>query len=313
MQFHASSLPRPTRTAFIAFRHQRHQPAPRTLPRMPLQARVRPSISSLQPQQLQIHISAARPRFIDRCALFRPGSQRRVRLFQQSFILAANRRFEPRCNTRQFRPHKCAPHASVKSTPAAIPLTPLFPETCLIPVRTPPQVPVPTKSPPAPFLRTLGAPISASGSVSLRPIDPSSFRPEQADAFSSTLLLLAPGFIWGEVVGLRREKSLFDSSSLYHSTPLDTHTHSINDPDRSSMPSLPTPAFDDPKHHLRIYQGDCLDILAQIPESSVDLIFADPPYFLLALSACEGSASPVTPAKWSPSIKAISTPLVSTE
>ena len=46
------------------------------------------------------------------------------------------------------------------------------------------------------------------------------------------------------------------------------------------MPTLPTPAFDDPKHHLRIYQGDCLDILAQIPESSVDLIFADPPYFL---------------------------------
>jgi site-specific DNA-methyltransferase (adenine-specific) len=42
----------------------------------------------------------------------------------------------------------------------------------------------------------------------------------------------------------------------------------------------PTPAFDDPKHHLRIYQGDCLDILAQLPESSVDLVFADPPYFL---------------------------------
>jgi site-specific DNA-methyltransferase (adenine-specific) len=44
--------------------------------------------------------------------------------------------------------------------------------------------------------------------------------------------------------------------------------------------SLSTPAFDDPKHHLRIYQGDCLDLLAQIPESSVDLVFADPPYFL---------------------------------
>ncbi len=43
---------------------------------------------------------------------------------------------------------------------------------------------------------------------------------------------------------------------------------------------LPTPAFDDPKHHLRIYQGDCLDILQNIPASSVDLIFADPPYFL---------------------------------
>ena len=49
----------------------------------------------------------------------------------------------------------------------------------------------------------------------------------------------------------------------------------------SKSPSnLPTPAFDDPKHHLRIYLGDCLDLLAQIPESSVDLVFADPPYFL---------------------------------
>src|SRR5712692_5597639 len=47
------------------------------------------------------------------------------------------------------------------------------------------------------------------------------------------------------------------------------------------MPNaLPTPAFDDPKHHLRLYQGDCLDVLAAIPASSVDLVFADPPYFL---------------------------------
>jgi site-specific DNA-methyltransferase (adenine-specific) len=43
---------------------------------------------------------------------------------------------------------------------------------------------------------------------------------------------------------------------------------------------LPAPAFDDPQHHLRIYQGDCLQILAAIPENSVDLVFADPPYFL---------------------------------
>ena len=46
------------------------------------------------------------------------------------------------------------------------------------------------------------------------------------------------------------------------------------------MANLPTPAFNDEKHHLRIYQGDCLEILAAIPESSVDLVFADPPYFL---------------------------------
>src|SRR5271163_5007382 len=49
---------------------------------------------------------------------------------------------------------------------------------------------------------------------------------------------------------------------------------------RSMHNNLPTPAFDHPKHHLRIYQGDCLNILAQIPASSVDLVFADPPYFL---------------------------------
>jgi len=47
-----------------------------------------------------------------------------------------------------------------------------------------------------------------------------------------------------------------------------------------SPPTPPTPAFDDPKHHLRIYLGDCLEILQNIPESSADLVFADPPYFL---------------------------------
>ncbi len=44
--------------------------------------------------------------------------------------------------------------------------------------------------------------------------------------------------------------------------------------------ALPSPTFDDPKHHLRLYQGDCLEILAAIRENSVDLVFADPPYFL---------------------------------
>jgi site-specific DNA-methyltransferase (adenine-specific) len=43
---------------------------------------------------------------------------------------------------------------------------------------------------------------------------------------------------------------------------------------------LPSPVFDDPRHHIRLYQGDSLELLALLPESSVDLIFADPPYFL---------------------------------
>jgi len=45
-------------------------------------------------------------------------------------------------------------------------------------------------------------------------------------------------------------------------------------------PQLHAPVYNDSKHHIRLYQGDCLEILAAIPESSVDLIFADPPYFL---------------------------------
>jgi site-specific DNA-methyltransferase (adenine-specific) len=43
---------------------------------------------------------------------------------------------------------------------------------------------------------------------------------------------------------------------------------------------LPEPVFTDAKHHIKIYQGDCLEILAALPENAVDLIFADPPYFL---------------------------------
>lgn len=43
---------------------------------------------------------------------------------------------------------------------------------------------------------------------------------------------------------------------------------------------LPEPVFRDDKHHIKIFQGDCLEILAKIPEGRVDLIFADPPYFL---------------------------------
>ena len=43
---------------------------------------------------------------------------------------------------------------------------------------------------------------------------------------------------------------------------------------------MPAPVFRDDKHHIRIFQGDCLDILAKIPADTIDLIFADPPYFL---------------------------------
>ena len=49
---------------------------------------------------------------------------------------------------------------------------------------------------------------------------------------------------------------------------------------RSPNHALPEPAFHDPRHHIKIFQGDCLELLPLLPEDSVDLIFADPPYFL---------------------------------
>lgn len=35
-----------------------------------------------------------------------------------------------------------------------------------------------------------------------------------------------------------------------------------------------------PETRCSLYEGDCLELLARLPEASVDVIFADPPYFL---------------------------------
>lgn len=48
----------------------------------------------------------------------------------------------------------------------------------------------------------------------------------------------------------------------------------------TAPPALPAPVFHDPGHRITIYQGDCLEIMAALPAETVDLIFADPPYFL---------------------------------
>jgi len=38
--------------------------------------------------------------------------------------------------------------------------------------------------------------------------------------------------------------------------------------------------YDDPDHSVRLLKGDCIEILNHARENSVDMIFADPPYFL---------------------------------
>jgi len=63
---------------------------------------------------------------------------------------------------------------------------------------------------------------------------------------------------------------------------------------------LPPPVFHDPTHHIKIYHGDCLEILAAIPADSVDLIFADPPYFLSndGITCHAGKMVSVNKGKW---------------
>lgn len=40
------------------------------------------------------------------------------------------------------------------------------------------------------------------------------------------------------------------------------------------------PYFEDKKHNIILFNENCFNILPDIPENSIDMIFADPPYFL---------------------------------
>ena len=41
-----------------------------------------------------------------------------------------------------------------------------------------------------------------------------------------------------------------------------------------------TPYFADTKCTIILFNNNCFDILPKLPENSIDMIFADPPYFL---------------------------------
>jgi len=58
--------------------------------------------------------------------------------------------------------------------------------------------------------------------------------------------------------------------------------------------------YDDPEHSVRLLQGDCIEILNQARENSVDMIFADPPYFLSngGITCHAGKMVSVNKGKW---------------
>lgn len=64
----------------------------------------------------------------------------------------------------------------------------------------------------------------------------------------------------------KKSKAMLQSENKQHST---------------IFPRLDTrPYYANQARNIELYLGDCLEILQQIPENSVDMIFADPPYFL---------------------------------
>jgi len=40
------------------------------------------------------------------------------------------------------------------------------------------------------------------------------------------------------------------------------------------------PYYENKERSIKLFQGDCLQVLSQFPRNSIDMIFADPPYFL---------------------------------
>ena len=40
------------------------------------------------------------------------------------------------------------------------------------------------------------------------------------------------------------------------------------------------PAYLSNTQDFTLYQGDCMQVIEQLPDNSLDAIFADPPYFL---------------------------------
>jgi len=64
--------------------------------------------------------------------------------------------------------------------------------------------------------------------------------------------------------------------------------------------ALPEPYFESEDHRFRLYQGDCLDLLPRLPDESVDVVFADPPYFLSndGITCHAGRMVSVNKGKW---------------
>jgi site-specific DNA-methyltransferase (adenine-specific) len=60
------------------------------------------------------------------------------------------------------------------------------------------------------------------------------------------------------------------------------------------------PYFEDTKRNIALFKANCFDILPKLPENSIDMIFADPPYFLSngGITCHAGKMVSVNKGKW---------------
>lgn len=58
--------------------------------------------------------------------------------------------------------------------------------------------------------------------------------------------------------------------------------------------------FNNPEHHVKLLKGNCIEVLNKARENSVDMIFADPPYFLSngGITCHAGKMVSVNKGKW---------------
>jgi site-specific DNA-methyltransferase (adenine-specific) len=71
-------------------------------------------------------------------------------------------------------------------------------------------------------------------------------------------------------------------------------------PANTPTAAAPIPTFHDARRGIAIYLGDCLDVLARLPEDSIEVVFADPPYFLSngGITCHAGRMVSVNKGKW---------------
>lgn len=66
------------------------------------------------------------------------------------------------------------------------------------------------------------------------------------------------------------------------------------------VPQGVQPTFNSEDRRFLLYQGDCLQLLPLVPEGCIDMIFADPPYFLSndGITCHAGKMVSVNKGKW---------------